>query len=593
MKKITILILLISFPIFGQINLKNNVFQLNEFNDAISIEEAIIKYNQGEFDKPFPIETYKYFNNKEASWIVFKIDSLKNDTYFSIENSLFEELKLYQITNGEITIPNDLNKKGIYRFPLWLFEKNNDANLIFIRTKDKLSYRTEYNMVTFSKTEFINKVEKDYFLIGSYMLSMLILIIAASSVFVFKKEYVLLWYTIHLIFLSIEYLISTGSFSQWFLDNSIILKYGLDHITMLLSIIALCEFYRGYFKYNRKTLVYKNIYIIITICCALVIVYSVIDGICGNIFNVEWWAQNILTYGSLAALICQFFLAYHKVIPKYIFVAFALPIIGIFANLGGLKSYFENENVVYFIFNSVYIGIIIGGIIMTMYIIKVSVGSEIKAIKLTKENNLLKSNFQENLATIQEKHQNILVNDVHDSFGGYLEALKLNLIAKERNEQQIYRLLEAFRKDYKLLLNSLFVPNIDADNFENSIQEYCDKMNALSSSDIQFTSKKEKFVQLPKNTAKLIYKAASELTTNAIKYAKSKSITVDLKVNKKEIKLKVIDDGVGFNIKSLNNTSLGISGIKERVETLNGEFEINSRKSNGTTITIIIPIKRN
>ena len=591
-KKLALLFLLsiLCHKISGQINLEKKIFQLNEYNDTLTIDGAIKKFSQKKFNKPFPVETYKYFRDKEASWIVIEIDSLKEDTYLSIENSLFEELKLYRFEKGKVSTPQDLNKIGEYRFPLWFFEKTNTPFKLFIRTKDKFSYRTEFNIVTFSKINFINKVEKDYFLIGSYVLSMLILLIAVTLIFFFKKNYIILWYTVHLSILIVEYLISSGVFSQWFLDNSIILKYGLDQLTMVLSIFVLTEFFRAYYKFNKKTLIFKKIYRIMSIICLSVAIYSIIDTFCGNIFNIEIFAQNILTFASIISLIIHFFLTYHKVIPKYIFIAFLLPVIGVFANLGGFKSLFTNENVVYFIFNSVYVGIVIGGLTMIIYIIKESTKSEIEAISLSKEHSQLKNEFQENLSEIQEKHQNMLVNDVHDSFGGYLEALKLNLIKKERNNQEINSLLDAFRKDYKLLLNSLFTPNISAGNFENAIQEYCDKMNELSSSEIVFISRKETYVQLPQNIAKLIYKAASELTTNAIKYAKSKNISVNLTFDKREILLKVIDDGVGFNIKNISKTSLGLINTKERVEILNGDFTIETKKNKGTIITIRISL---
>ena len=70
-----------------------------------------------------------------------------------------------------------------------------------------------------------------------------------------------------------------------------------------------------------------------SIICLSVAIYSIIDTFCGNIFNIEIFAQNILTFASIISLIIHFFLTYHKVIPKYIFIAFLLPVIGVFAFL--------------------------------------------------------------------------------------------------------------------------------------------------------------------------------------------------------------------------------------------------------------------
>ena len=60
-------LLLIGPFLYGQINLEKSAHQLNEFDDQLTIKQAIEKESQGLFSKPFPIETYKIIKGEEVN----------------------------------------------------------------------------------------------------------------------------------------------------------------------------------------------------------------------------------------------------------------------------------------------------------------------------------------------------------------------------------------------------------------------------------------------------------------------------------------------------------------------------------------------
>jgi signal transduction histidine kinase len=50
------------------------------------------------------------------------------------------------------------------------------------------------------------------------------------------------------------------------------------------------------------------------------------------------------------------------------------------------------------------------------------------------------------------------------------------------------------------------------------------------------------------------------------------------------------DDGIGFDTSVVQNKkTFGILGMRERVSSLNGRFEINSTPGKGTKISISLP----
>ena len=50
------------------------------------------------------------------------------------------------------------------------------------------------------------------------------------------------------------------------------------------------------------------------------------------------------------------------------------------------------------------------------------------------------------------------------------------------------------------------------------------------------------------------------------------------------------DDGVGFRPLTSMRGSLGLLGIRERVEALDGKFQISSQPNKGTAIQVQIPV---
>jgi len=90
-----------------------------------------------------------------------------------------------------------------------------------------------------------------------------------------------------------------------------------------------------------------------------------------------------------------------------------------------------------------------------------------------------------------------------------------------------------------------------------------------------------------------VYRIVQEALTNIVKYAHAKSVSVDLGMADDLLTLLVEDDGVGIADGAQNNLlSHGISGMRQRVRALHGEFSIGRRPDGGTIIELSIPLDR-
>src|SRR5690625_3275473 len=88
-----------------------------------------------------------------------------------------------------------------------------------------------------------------------------------------------------------------------------------------------------------------------------------------------------------------------------------------------------------------------------------------------------------------------------------------------------------------------------------------------------------------------IFRLVQEALQNAIKHADATRINVALETLPDQITIVVRDNGKGFDLEALpqNDHSFGLVGMKERVETLDGELVIDSKVGKGTRVNIVIP----
>ena len=92
-----------------------------------------------------------------------------------------------------------------------------------------------------------------------------------------------------------------------------------------------------------------------------------------------------------------------------------------------------------------------------------------------------------------------------------------------------------------------------------------------------------------------LYRMAQEGLTNVHKHAKASRVNLSVAFEQNAAKLKLVDDGVGFDSAEINKKStskdahFGIQGLKERLDLIGGKLEIDSRPDHGTRLQITIP----
>ncbi|MEG0261081.1 MAG: histidine kinase [Lysinibacillus sp.] len=89
-----------------------------------------------------------------------------------------------------------------------------------------------------------------------------------------------------------------------------------------------------------------------------------------------------------------------------------------------------------------------------------------------------------------------------------------------------------------------------------------------------------------------LYRVIQEALHNVVKYARARKVQITIVKDKTQIHMKIYDNGIGFNRDKIKSAGLGLKHMEERIDLLNGMFEIHSNIGEGTTIDIVVPIWR-
>ncbi|MBY9077982.1 sensor histidine kinase [Paenibacillus sp. HN-1] len=89
-----------------------------------------------------------------------------------------------------------------------------------------------------------------------------------------------------------------------------------------------------------------------------------------------------------------------------------------------------------------------------------------------------------------------------------------------------------------------------------------------------------------------VYRIVQELLRNADKHAKASHIKLTLESRGQRLYFNYKDDGRGLDLKDLKDSfsHMGISGIQERVRSLNGEIKFDSAPDQGFEVRLVLPL---
>jgi signal transduction histidine kinase len=95
-------------------------------------------------------------------------------------------------------------------------------------------------------------------------------------------------------------------------------------------------------------------------------------------------------------------------------------------------------------------------------------------------------------------------------------------------------------------------------------------------------------VQLPPARRDHLLRIVREAITNAVHHGGARTIFVELK-NGDGVRLKVRDDGRGFNADAATGPGFGLTSMRERAVAMGGALEVRSHPDGGTEVEVVVP----
>jgi signal transduction histidine kinase len=207
------------------------------------------------------------------------------------------------------------------------------------------------------------------------------------------------------------------------------------------------------------------------------------------------------------------------------------------------------------------------------------------------------------LEAAKEEERRFLAHELHDELGQSLTALKLRLqlgsqglaIPPGDSTPQALTLIDQLITRVRQISVNLRPPLLDEVGLGPALRLYLEGQAALSNVAIELDSKgAADWARLAPDMEIACFRVVQESITNALRHASARHIQVRIVREPARVTLAIHDDGRGFDPAALAGADLaghlGIVGMRERVRSCAGVFQLTSRPGAGTTVEIDLPI---
>jgi len=193
--------------------------------------------------------------------------------------------------------------------------------------------------------------------------------------------------------------------------------------------------------------------------------------------------------------------------------------------------------------------------------------------------------------------------ELHDRVGQNLTGLNisLNIIRSELDVETQQKLSDTFVYTQNLLdqvtdqirelMAELHPPVLEDYGLAAALRWYAEQISRQSKLRIEVDGEIIE-PRLELSVCMALFRISQEALNNVIKHAHANSVKIRLKEQDDFIVLSIVDDGSGFEPNlpvPISHPHWGLSTMKERARTVDGNLEIHSKPGAGTEILVRIP----
>jgi signal transduction histidine kinase len=189
-------------------------------------------------------------------------------------------------------------------------------------------------------------------------------------------------------------------------------------------------------------------------------------------------------------------------------------------------------------------------------------------------------------AALEERRQ--IARDVHDGLAQEIAFIGRNVQAlrwREPDSQRIDRIMDSVeraQKESRQVVGALSLPSDEPLELTlaRAAREAAERYGAAI--DLELASG----IRLPPRKREAVVRIASEAVTNAARHSGAEHLHVALERAAQGVRLRVADDGMGFDAGTRNGRGFGLITMRDRAESFGGSLRIRSRHGKGTEIEV-------
>jgi signal transduction histidine kinase len=203
--------------------------------------------------------------------------------------------------------------------------------------------------------------------------------------------------------------------------------------------------------------------------------------------------------------------------------------------------------------------------------------------------------------SLNESYLRRLGADLHDGPAQFVALASLRLdsemvlaedVAPEVREREIHEIrssLEEALQEIRTICQGLVLPQIEtaslAEVVTYAVDAYERRTGAVVERQVQ-----ELTATIPLSQRICVFRFLQEALNNGYRHCRGARQTVSMNLEQGKLSVAVSDDGPGFDPANIRPDSIGIAGVRERIESLGGRFQLDTSER-GTTLVMTLDVE--
>lgn len=237
------------------------------------------------------------------------------------------------------------------------------------------------------------------------------------------------------------------------------------------------------------------------------------------------------------------------------------------------------------------VGIVVVAVLLLMGIVLYNsrMRYKLKAQLAEEREQLQKTRFRA-VIEAEENERKRIARELHDGLGQLLSTARITISSLDEEEtnkkvQNSMKLIDHAVQEVRSISHNMMPNALVALGIEAALDDLVHTLNQAGKLRINFT--KNTGLHLDETRSISVYRVVQEVLNNAIRYSGASEITIALEATTAGYQLSISDNGQGFDTAAIaESKGIGWKNIHSRMELIDGQVQVFSRKGEGTTVRL-------